>query len=219
MTPGTEHPRMPSLAPGVTGVVAREPMWSALRADHARYLAIARADSSGLRAHLQAACAFGFLASCVYRYGRWTRRVQPRLLALPLVLLYHLANLPVRTLLGIELSTLSVIGPGLYIGHSGGIVVCGQLGAGCSLGQGVTIGSRGAGRSNGYPVLGNGVYLGAGAMVLGRVKLGDGVVVGANTVVVTDVPAGCRVVAASARILPPRPTHEQAPPRDPGPVS
>lgn len=177
---------------------------AALRADYARYLAVARADARGLRARLQAACAFGFLATCVYRYGRWTRGVQPRLLALPLVLLYHLAHLPVRTLFGIELSTLADIGPGLYIGHAGGIVVCGRLGAGCSLAQGVTIGARGAGRSNGYPVLGDRVYLGAGAMVLGRVTLGDGVVVGANTVVVRDVPAGCRVVAAAARILPPR---------------
>lgn len=187
-----------------------EPLWALLRADYARYLVIARADNGGLRAHFQAACAFGFLATCVYRYGRWTRRVRPRLVALPFVVFYHLINLPVRTLLGIELSTLSAIGPGLYIGHSGGIVVCGQLGAGCSLAQGVTVGSRGAGRSNGYPVLGDGVYLGAGAMVLGRVVLGDGVVVGANTVVVQNVPAGCRVVAASARILPARAEGEDS---------
>lgn len=197
---------MPSPSPALVSELECEPPCAALRADYARYLCIARADASGLRAYLQAACAFGFLATCVYRYGRWTRRVQPRLLALPLVLLYHLLNLPVRTLLGIELSTLSDIGPGLYIGHSGGIVVCAQLGAQCSMGQGVTIGARGAGRSNGYPVLGDGVYLGAGSMVLGRVVVGDGVVVGANTVVVEDVPAGCRVVAAKARILPPRRT-------------
>ncbi len=195
---------MPSATSVHANEAVREARRAALPADYARYLAIAQADASGLRAHLQAVCAFGFLATCVYRYGRWTRRVQPRLLALPLVLLYHLMNLPVRTLLGIELSTLSDIGPGLYIGHSGGIVVCGQLGARCSLGQGVTIGARGAGRSNGYPVLGDGVYLGAGSMVLGRVVLGDGVIVGANTVVVEDVPAGCRVVSAKARILPPR---------------
>ena len=176
----------------------------ALRADYARYLRIARADHGTLRAHFAAATEFGFLAIAVYRYGRWTRRIRPRLLGLPFKLLYRLLDLPVQLLFGISISSNSEIGPGFYIGHFGGIVVHGKLGANCSIGQGVTIGAKGGGRSDGYPEIGDDVYLGAGSMVIGRVRVGDGVLVGANTVVVQDVPAGCRVVSAPTRILPPR---------------
>ena len=70
--------------------------------------------------------------------------------------------------------------------------------------HGVTVGARGAGRSDGYPEIGDRVFLGAGSMVIGRVRIGDDVVVGANTVVVDDVPSGARVVSARPRILPPR---------------
>lgn len=176
----------------------------ALRADYARYLRIARADHGGMRAHVSAMTEFGFLAIAVYRYGRWTRRIRPRLLSLPFKLLYRLLDLPVQLLFGISISSNSEIGPGFYIGHFGGIVVHGRLGANCSIGQGVTIGAKGGGRSDGYPHIGDDVYLGAGAMVIGRVRVGDGVLVGANTVVVQDVPDRCRVVSAPARVLPPR---------------
>jgi serine O-acetyltransferase len=107
-------------------------------------------------------------------------------------------------LFGIDVSTNSRIGPGFYIGHFGGIIIHGNLGEGCTVLHGVTVGARGAGRSDGYPEIGDRVFLGAGSMVIGRVRIGDDVVVGANTVVVEDVPAGARVVSARPRILPPR---------------
>ncbi len=177
---------------------------SALRADYDRYLRAASACRPGKRAYFAAAGEFGFQAICVYRFGRWTGRIRPAVLSWPFKLIYRVLHFAVRVLYGIDVSSNCEIGPGFYIGHSGGIVVHGNLGAECSIGQGVTIGSRGAGRSDGYPQLGDRVYLGAGSMVIGAVHIGDDVVVGANTVVVTDVPAGCRVVSASARILPER---------------
>ena len=176
----------------------------ALRADYRRYLASHRAVAGPFRASIAAALEFGFLAICVYRYGRWTRRIRPRILAWPLAFVYHLAHFATKVLFGIDLSTNSRIGPGLYIGHFGGIIIHGNLGAGCSVGQGVTVGSRGAGRSDGYPEIGDRVFLGAGSMVIGSVRVGNDVIVGANTVVVEDVPAGARVVSAHARILPRR---------------
>lgn len=176
----------------------------ALRADYRRYLRSHRAVAGPVKAHVAAALEFGFLAICVYRYGRWTRRIRPRFFAWPLAFVYHLAHAATKMLFGIDLSTNSRIGPGFYIGHFGGIVIHGNLGAGCSVGQGVTIGSRGAGRSDGYPEIGDRVFLGAGSMVIGHVRIGDDVIVGANTVVVEDVPAGARVVSARPRILPPR---------------
>lgn len=182
----------------------------ALRADFQRYLVTMLGIHGPRRARLAAATEFGFLAIAVYRFGRRVRRLRPRWLAWPFMLAYRFLDFFVQVLFGISLSTNSCIGRGFYIGHFGGIVVHGNLGEGCSIGQGVTIGSRGAGRSDGYPEIGDRVYLGAGSMVIGRVVIGNDVVVGANTVVVSDVPAGCRVVSAPARVLPP---HEDGPAR------
>lgn len=180
-----------------------------MRADYHRYLATMIGIHGPWRARLAAATEFGFLAIAVFRLGRWSRLIRPRWLAFPVKLIYRLLDFPVQVLFGISISSNCRIGPGFYIGHFGGIVLHGNLGAGCSIGQGVTIGSRGAGRSDGYPVLGDRVYVGAGAMVIGGVVIGDDVIVGANTVVVTDVPDGCRVVSAAARILPPRMTTQR----------
>lgn len=174
-----------------------------LRSDFERYLLPMRSIHGPWRARITVATEFGFLAIAVYRLGRWSRTIHPYWLSLPVKLVYRVLDFFIHVLFGISISANSDIGPGFYIGHFGGIVVHGELGAGCSIGQGVTIGSRGAGRSDGYPVLGNRVYVGAGAMVIGGVHVGDDVIIGANTVVVTDVPSGSRVVSAAARILPP----------------
>ncbi len=181
----------------------REKPASDFRADYQRYLATMIGIHGPLRARFAAATEFGFLAIAVFRLGRWSRLIRPRWLAFPIKLIYRLFDFLVQILFGISISSNCRIGPGFYIGHFGGIVLHCTMGAGCSIGQGVTIGSRGAGRSDGYPVLGDRVYVGAGAMVIGSVGIGDDVIVGANTVVVTDVPDGYRVVSASARLLPP----------------
>lgn len=177
---------------------------SPLRSDFRRYLATMQPIHGRWRARLAAATEFGFLAIAVYRLGRWSRTIRPRWLSLPVKLVYRVLEFFIQVLFGISISTDCEIGPGFYIGHFGGIHLHCTLGANCSIGQGVTIGARGAGRSSVDPVLGDRVYVGAGAMVIGGVRVGDDVVIGANTNVVTDVPAGCRVVSAATRILPPR---------------
>lgn len=176
---------------------------SPLRSDFERYLIPMQSLYGPWRARFAVATDFGFLTIAVYRLGRWSRTIRPYWLSLPVKLAYRVLEFFIHVLFGISISSNSDIGPGFYIGHFGGIVVHGDLGAECSIGQGVTIGSRGAGRFDGYPVLGDRVFVGAGAMVIGGVHVGDDVIIGANTVVVTDVPAGHRVVSAEARILPP----------------
>lgn len=193
----------------------REKPASDLRADYRRYLATMVEIHGPRRARLAAATEFGFLGIAVYRLGRWSRLIRPRWLSWPVKLVYRILDFWIQILFGISISSNSSIGPGFYIGHFGGIVVHGTLGAGCSIGQGVTIGSRGAGRSDGYPVIGDRVYFGAGSMVIGAVRVGDDVIIGANTVVVGDVPDGCRVVGAATRVLPPRPITQAPAPRTP----
>ncbi len=89
-------------------------------------------------------------------------------------------------------------GPGFVIVHSHGVVINGKVrgGANVHLEHEVTIGDNGAGAC---PVLGNNVYLGAGAKVIGPVSVGDGARVGANAVVVRDVEAETTVVGVPAR--------------------
>jgi serine O-acetyltransferase len=172
-----------------------------LREDFKRYHHIALQSGPRL-ARVRAALAYGFLAVALYRYGRWTRTISPWLLSLPFKIVYLLLKVPLELTLGIDITTNSNIGPGLYIGHFGGVFVHCDAGRNLSLGQDVTLGYKGAGRSNGWPQVGNDVYLGTGSKVIGRVTLGDGVIVGANTVVTKDVPAYTRVVGAAVRMTP-----------------
>lgn len=104
---------------------------------------------------------------------------------------------------GISIPYNARVGAGLYIGHHGGIVVHpgAQLGSGCNLNHGVTIGMKYGGRNPGVPVVGDRVYLGPGCKVIGGVRLGDDSAVGANAVVVDAVPAGRTVAGIPARVV------------------
>jgi serine O-acetyltransferase len=172
-----------------------------LREDFRRYHHSALAEGPRL-ARLRALCTYGFIAVAVYRYGRWTRTIRPRWLSLPFKVIHLLLNIPTELLLGISIPGNARIGPGLYIGHFGGIFLHGDAGRNLSVGQGVTIGFKGAGKSTRWPALGNDIYIGTGAKVIGAITVGDGVVIGANTVVTKDVPPRTRVVGAAMRMSP-----------------
>ena len=74
------------------------------------------------------------------------------------------------------------------------------MGERCMISHGVTIGVLGGDRL-GVPRLGNDVYVGCGAKILGPVTIGDGAIIGANAVVLEDVPAGATAVGVPARII------------------
>jgi serine O-acetyltransferase len=90
-------------------------------------------------------------------------------------------------------------GPGFVVIHSQGIVINGQVRGGSNLHfeHQVTIGDQ----RRQVPQLGNDIYFGAGAKIIGPVTIGDGARVGANAVVVHDVPAGATVVGIPARVV------------------
>ncbi|MEO6187102.1 MAG: serine acetyltransferase [Steroidobacteraceae bacterium] len=92
------------------------------------------------------------------------------------------------------------VGGGLCMPHPNGIVINTDvvIGPNCLIFQQVTLGSNG----RGVPVLGGHVDVGAGAKIIGAIKIGDHAIVGANAVVTSDVAPGTTVVGIPARPLP-----------------
>ena len=74
---------------------------------------------------------------------------------------------------------------------------------GCTIFQQVTIGSNtlGDSKSKGAPIIGKNCFIGAGAKIIGNVKIGDNCRIGANTTITKDIPANSTVVGATFRII------------------
>jgi len=106
---------------------------------------------------------------------------------------------------GIEVALRCRIGPGLYLPHTHGTVIGAvEIGANVSIYQGVTLGARGLDATfapSHRPTIGDEVLIGAGAVVLGGVRVGNGATVGANAVVLADVPDGGLAIGVPARIV------------------
>jgi serine O-acetyltransferase len=111
----------------------------------------------------------------------------------------------VQIVTGIELPCEVPIGPGLVIDHAGGIIVSGyaRFGQRCRLRPGVVIGLARV-EEPAAPCLGDDVDIGAGAKILGPIRIGNRVLIGANAVVVTDVPDDSIAVGVPAVIKPRR---------------
>lgn len=106
-----------------------------------------------------------------------------------------------RGVLGAEIPTSIPIGPGLYLPHSArGCVLhhSTRIGAGCTLYHRVTIGMSRDDAAAG-PVIGDRVYLGTGAAVLGQIRVADGTRVGANAVLLVDTRPDTTYVGVPAR--------------------
>ena len=104
---------------------------------------------------------------------------------------------------GIGIPFITEIGPGLFIGHFGCIFIypeC-KIGKNLNISQGVTIGNANRGKNKGYPTIGDNVYIGPGAKIIGAVKVGNNVAIGANCVVTKDVPDNAVVVGVPGTII------------------
>lgn len=125
----------------------------------------------------------------VYRFGRWRYGIKfapARKLASGLYkLLYKL----VQILTGIELPCEVSVGKNFVIDHFGGIVISGyaSFGDNCRIRNGVVVGLRYVDEPC-APQIGDNCDIGAGAKILGNIRIGNNVAIGANAVVLTDVP-------------------------------
>jgi serine O-acetyltransferase len=103
----------------------------------------------------------------------------------------------------------ATIGGGLILPHPNGVVIHedARIGEDCMIMQQVTVGMIGDGD---VPTIGNRVYIGAGAKIIGKVVVGDGARIGANAVVVSDVPSNCTAVGVPAKIILPAERRKRA---------
>ena len=144
----------------------------------------------------------GFRALAIHRFGVWRMSVSPKPIRVPFSLVYRYLYRKVRNHYGIEIPYTASIGQRVCFEHQHGIVVHGNavIGDDCVVRQGVTIGNRYLDKPYDAPQIGSGVNIGAGAKILGAVKIGDRAIIGANAVVLNDVPDGALAVGVPARI-------------------
>lgn len=136
----------------------------------------------------------GYIALQAWRVSNWLWRHDHRDAAL---LLQNEAS----NVLQVSIHPAASIGSAVYLDHATGIVI----GANVVIGDEVTILQNvSIGRSSELPArsprIGCGVYIGAGASILGDVSIGDFAKIGAGTVVTSDIPAGCTAVGNPARL-------------------
>lgn len=144
----------------------------------------------------------GLWAMMLYRFGRWRYKIRWRWLRMPFSFLYKVLKPISEILTGIELPCEATLGRRFRIDHFGGVVISGDavFGDDCVIRNGVTVGLKHTG-CRGAPNLGNRVDIGAGAKILGPIRIGDDVVIGANAVVLMDVPSNSIAVGVPARVL------------------
>jgi serine O-acetyltransferase len=148
----------------------------------------------------------GFRAMVLYRAGRWCRLRRLHLLA-------GLCERLIRHLCLCWIGTRTEIGPGLKIAHCTGLVIGGKtvLGAHCDVRQNTTFGANfhktgPDGRQS--PIVGDHVSVGAGAVIIGPVRIGSRCVIGANAVVTRDIPDHMIAAGVPARVIKPRWTED-----------
>lgn len=142
----------------------------------------------------------GYQAVILHRMAHWFKSRRIPVLG-PMIARFNLF------LTGVEIGPGAVIGPGLLISHGTGIVIGGyaRIGRNAILLHQVTIGSPDPSRIEKMPVIGDDVFIGAGAKVIGPITVGDDVFIGVNAIVARDVPSGSRVLCkAGVEVTPGR---------------
>jgi len=142
----------------------------------------------------------GFSAVLLYRIAHLMHTRLPGMLA-------HTAWVPTRLsgiLIGVNLSPAMHAGPGLLVNHTGNVFFGpSSVGSNCNVSHGVTVGQSST-TDDGpmdVPIIGDRVWIGPNAVIVGKVRLGDDSSVSANSLVARDVPPGGFAIGVPARVV------------------
>jgi serine O-acetyltransferase len=132
----------------------------------------------------------------------WMHRIAHFLWRLRVPVLPRLVSHLTRWLTGIEIHPGAKIGRGVFIDHGAGVVIgeTAEVGDECVLYQGVTLGGTSFSKGKRHPTLEDHVVVGAGAKILGNIRIGSHSRIGANAVVLKSVPPHSVVVGVPGRI-------------------
>ncbi|REC57524.1 serine acetyltransferase [Chryseobacterium piscium] len=105
---------------------------------------------------------------------------------------------------GFQIYPETQIGEGFYLGHWGSLVINPKtiIGKNCNIAQGVTIGQQNRGKNEGYPVIGNEVWIGPNAVIVGKINIGNNVLIAPNAYVNFDIPDNSVVTGNPAKVYP-----------------
>jgi serine O-acetyltransferase len=141
-------------------------------------------------------CYPGLHASWLHRvaHGLWERR--------RLTLARMISHIG-RFLTGIEIHPGARIGRRFFVDHGSGVVIgeTAEVGDDVLMYQGAVLGGTSSERAKRHPTVGDGVVIGAHAIILGNIHVGDGSKVGSGSVVVESVPAGATVIGVPGRVV------------------
>ncbi|WP_342076741.1 hypothetical protein [Yoonia sp. SS1-5] len=144
----------------------------------------------------------GFWALFWHRFGNWRMGIKTRAVRIPFSITYRMMAKLTEWMGGINLPYTVRVGRRVRLDHFGGmILVATSIGDDVVIRQNTTFGIANLDQKEARPVIGDRVQVGAGAVIIGAIKVGDDAVIGANAVVVRDVPAGAVVGGVPARIV------------------
>ena len=104
---------------------------------------------------------------------------------------------------GFQIYPETQIGEGFYLGHWGTVVINPKtkIGKNCNIAQGVNIAQANRGKNEGVPEIGNEVWIGPNAVIVGNIKIGNNVLIAPNSYLNTDVPSNSIVIGNPAEII------------------
>lgn len=135
-------------------------------------------------------------------HALWAHRVANALYRRRMYVLARIVSHTSRFFTQIEIHPGAKIGRHFFIDHGSGVVIgeTAEIGDNVLIYQGVVLGGTSLQKKKRHPTIGNEVVIGAGAVLLGPIRVGDGAKVGAGSVVIHDVPAEKTVVGVPARV-------------------
>lgn len=153
------------------------------------------------RTHARDPFAQGFWTLFWHRFGNMRMSAPGRILRFPLTLLYWSGAKGAQWFCGMDLPYTVVVGRRVRLEHFGGmILVARAIGNDVTLRQNTTLGIKTMDAIQARPTIGDGVDVGAGAVILGDISIGRNSIVGANSTVLSDCPADVMIAGAPATI-------------------